>query len=579
MTTTDTGAKSLTAYEAEEAQWPKFLLDAFKKAADRKARSIRMHHNGDEELKLSLLIEEGSKQSLKVKCSCEQWIRLSKCIEHRLARWILSGETKNDPCSQRIFLHMGSDNVILADADLHSSDNLIEFTNIRWNSSAKKLHSFNFNKYQDQAYNLIRSSNSGLLLANSSPDHGFADGVSFCLSLKPEARLITMPQAETTLLSALKESEKRIVILAIDHQDPIELIFEIASSLKAQPIALRNLFQAVIASVVYYEIPKSCNHCLEELPVTKELFEKLPKAVHPLIKDSYKASQGCEACQHGKQLGFSAFSSMLLIDKDMRRLILKGATPAQLTELSYRSGLRSILEDAISALNNDNCVPSQVFETVKKVSPAFLNALSGRLGSGTHHSLSEEIVSQLQNIGDDFFEKTKSTNTHSDEVIPLELDEDIGFGKDETAVTADVAASLKTSNTRPRMLIVEDDDDQQEVMKLMFEEDGYQVVQAYNGKEALDLLEDSGSVDIIVCDLMMPVMNGEEFVKALRDNGQHCNTPLLMLTAIQDEKMEYNLLAAGADDYCHKGTSASLILKRIERVRARSSNPLNSSCV
>ena len=68
------------------------------------------------------------------------------------------------------------------------------------------------------------------------------------------------------------------------------------------------------------------------------------------------------------------------------------------------------------------------------------------------------------------------------------------------------------------ILIVEDDDDARQAMALYFELDGYSVVQARDGVEALDLLRSSPGICLILLDLFMPVMNGFEFrAEQLRD--------------------------------------------------------------
>ena len=70
-----------------------------------------------------------------------------------------------------------------------------------------------------------------------------------------------------------------------------------------------------------------------------------------------------------------------------------------------------------------------------------------------------------------------------------------------------------------RVLILEDEFALRRLMKLMLQREGFEVLDAANGQEALDLIALHGLPDLALVDLMMPVMNGEEFVHAVKANG------------------------------------------------------------
>ena len=79
----------------------------------------------------------------------------------------------------------------------------------------------------------------------------------------------------------------------------------------------------------------------------------------------------------------------------------------------------------------------------------------------------------------------------------------------------------------------------------------------------------SESVDIVLCDLMMPKMNGKEFLEKVRSNPDYSNVPVMMLTAVTSPDAEFQLLESGADDYCNKNVKRKILLKRVERLLAR----------
>ena len=78
------------------------------------------------------------------------------------------------------------------------------------------------------------------------------------------------------------------------------------------------------------------------------------------------------------------------------------------------------------------------------------------------------------------------------------------------------------------ILIVEDDREICQLYSRVLTKNGYQVTGVDNGHSALDAI-DHTYFDLIISDIMMPVMNGYELVKALRDSG--CTTPVMMITA------------------------------------------------
>lgn len=98
-------------------------------------------------------------------------------------------------------------------------------------------------------------------------------------------------------------------------------------------------------------------------------------------------------------------------------------------------------------------------------------------------------------------------------------------------------------------MIVDDDPQLMRVLTMFFDLEGYHVVQARNGREALDLLGEY-SPDLILLDLMMPEVGGEEVVKQVRANPKLQRVPVVIFTAA--EMREDELKAAGADQFITK---------------------------
>ena len=96
---------------------------------------------------------------------------------------------------------------------------------------------------------------------------------------------------------------------------------------------------------------------------------------------------------------------------------------------------------------------------------------------------------------------------------------------------------------------------------------GYSVVGVSNGQEALDEME-NGFFDIVISDIMMPVMDGYEFVRALRESGN--NVPVMMITAKDAFDDMQNGFLSGSDDYMVKPVNVNEMVLRVGALLRRS---------
>lgn len=118
-----------------------------------------------------------------------------------------------------------------------------------------------------------------------------------------------------------------------------------------------------------------------------------------------------------------------------------------------------------------------------------------------------------------------------------------------------------------KILVVEDDKHVRKLMNAVLKREGYEVVTAGNGKEALEVLEVQ-HIDLIILDIMMPEMDGYEFAEELKEADNRI--PILMATAKQlpeDKKKGFRL---GTDDYMTKPVDTEEMLLRIQALLRRS---------
>ncbi|WP_297519694.1 response regulator transcription factor [uncultured Clostridium sp.] len=122
-----------------------------------------------------------------------------------------------------------------------------------------------------------------------------------------------------------------------------------------------------------------------------------------------------------------------------------------------------------------------------------------------------------------------------------------------------------------RILIVDDEMHIRELIKFNLEKNGFKTIQAADGGEAVELAKER-QVDLIVLDLMLPVMDGFEVCKEIRKDSVIGNTPIIMLTAKGEEIDKIVGLEIGADDYMTKPFSVRELVARVKAQLRRSSS-------
>ncbi len=118
-----------------------------------------------------------------------------------------------------------------------------------------------------------------------------------------------------------------------------------------------------------------------------------------------------------------------------------------------------------------------------------------------------------------------------------------------------------------KILVLEDDESLRAVLKKRLAASGFTVESAENGEEGLAFL-DAGGFDVVISDIMMPVMSGLEFLSAVR--AQKRDIPVILLTALDGSGDVVKGLDMGADDYIVKPFEFSELLARIRLVTRRS---------
>jgi len=121
---------------------------------------------------------------------------------------------------------------------------------------------------------------------------------------------------------------------------------------------------------------------------------------------------------------------------------------------------------------------------------------------------------------------------------------------------------------KKKVLLVDDDPDFVEAVKVIVESGGYDVKIAYDGKEGLEAVAED-KPDLIVLDVMMPVMNGHQACNSLKKNPDTAQIPIILLTAVADrvttsQYTHRDMLESEAEDYMPKPVEPAELLELIK---------------
>jgi two-component system KDP operon response regulator KdpE len=124
---------------------------------------------------------------------------------------------------------------------------------------------------------------------------------------------------------------------------------------------------------------------------------------------------------------------------------------------------------------------------------------------------------------------------------------------------------MATANVNKKILVVDDEERMLRFIRLNLEHDGFQVIEAVKGHEALDKMR-TDMPDLILLDVMLPDLDGFEVLKMVREIS---NIPVIMLTAKGEEDDRVKGLELGADDYVTKPFSPRELVSRVKAVLRR----------
>ena len=118
-----------------------------------------------------------------------------------------------------------------------------------------------------------------------------------------------------------------------------------------------------------------------------------------------------------------------------------------------------------------------------------------------------------------------------------------------------------------KILVVDDESRMRKLVSDFLIRKDYQVIEAADGQEALDIFFEQNDISLVILDVMMPKMDGWEVLKEIRN---YSKIPVIMLTAKSDERDELGGFELGADEYISKPFSPKILVARVDALLRRS---------
>jgi len=120
-----------------------------------------------------------------------------------------------------------------------------------------------------------------------------------------------------------------------------------------------------------------------------------------------------------------------------------------------------------------------------------------------------------------------------------------------------------------KIAVIEDDKNINEIITEYLKDTGFEVLSFQNGQEAKNLIDNCVPVDLFILDIMLPNVTGLSLLETIRGKACYLDSPVIMLTAIQDEYTQLLSFEQMADDYVTKPFSPKVLVKRVQAILRR----------
>ena len=371
----------------------------------------------------------------------------------------------------------------------------------------------------------------------------FASALRSILRQDPDIVLVGEIRDKETATTAVQASLTGHLVLStlhtIDAASSVTRLVDIG----IESYKLAGALKGIVAQRLIRLLCPKCKRKVSE-PVPERLRRWIPEDAQLF------AEVGCPECAQTGYRGRRAITEVLITTPELERRVSANESGDRIAEAARDGGMKSLWESGVQhAIRGDTSVEEllRILELPalpdRRPQPTSqLDTPARRPPSGPYRSVGSGAHRPVQ---------------PSKPASPIARDEAFQLIDEDTA-----SASGKT------VLIVEDEAPLRRVLRDLLEREGFHVLEASNGIQALDEV-DRGAPDVVVLDLNLPQLDGFGVLSRLRSKPATAKLPVIILTAQGDEDSEVRVLEGGADDFLTKPFRPRALSARLHTILRR----------
>ena len=314
-----------------------------------------------------------------------------------------------------------------------------------------------------------------------------------------------------------------------------------------------------------------CPHCM--VKQTEPLPERIRKYLPAGPAELYQAV-GCSECASTGYRGRFGIVEILAMTPEIERMIGRGATADQIALGAKAAGMRSLFESGIRHVVLGETSVDELLRVTEP--PREDSAAPARVPTRRDQEEDDDEPERRARrprrpaVEDDEAPATVVRSVFPHSVMPTRhLATPSIEASDAFELLEDLPPARAELTRKGAMVLLVDDEDQlRRVMKDLLERQGYTVVEARDGAQALEEV-DRHAPDIVILDLNLPGVDGYSVLSQLRSRPATRQIPIIVLTAKGDEDNEVRVLELGADDFLTKPFRAKSLAARLESALGR----------
>ncbi len=350
----------------------------------------------------------------------------------------------------------------------------------------------------------------------------FAAGLRSILRQDPDIVMVGEIRDSETAVTAFQAAQTGHLVLSTLHTNDAPSAVIRLMDLGIDPFLVSASLVAVVGQRL---VRKICQECKAPDSISAEQME----AVQPYIPGGKEATfwkgVGCESCQFYGYRGRMGLFEVLMLTPDLQRIISPDLSAVKLKDAAEEGGFHIMAADGIAKTIQGLTTIDEVFRAAPP--------------------------------------ESKSTRPSPHHEAPQE-DETDGEGEVKETYFSEPSAAVSSATPR-RILVVDDSAVIRKAVSHQLEAEGYLVMTASDGLEALKMAS-MEKPDLILLDYLMPKMDGLAVTKKLKSQLSTRFIPIIILTAKDEVESEVETIEAGADDYLTKPFSPKRLQARVDRL-------------